>query len=147
MSTLTHTGRYLGRYRLGQTVPLLVATIDTGFLAVAPDTAPTYAVHRLDDDVNTVAATKMTLTAESEDTHLFNTNILVDRNYSPGQYAVEVSYDISSATHVEIWNFEVTSGGDRRGTPIALYSFEQHNGEHIVAMTDTGHVAFGRQPK
>ena len=142
--------KYMGRVQKGDRLSILIPTLDANNQGLTASAAPTMTVERLGDSDNAaavvVAAAKVPLAPNMTNTFMFKGVIEITDSFSAGLHAAVFKWT-DSATRYAIAIFDVADGGDSRGTITSMFSWEQHNGWHLLAATDNNHLAFGRNPK
>lgn len=134
---------YLGRYQLGQTVPLRMACEDSDGAAAAPSDAPIAKVF----GASFVLAKQMPVEDLGASTGLFSYQLRLDSNFSVGQYSVTYFYKNSSFLGCEHDYFEVIAGGNDDGGVIAMQSFELAHAKFVVGKAEDGIIFSGRNPR
>ena len=142
--------KYMGRVQKGDRLSILMPTLDGDNKELVANAAPTMTVERLGDSDNAaatvIAAAKVPLAPNMNNTFMYQGVIVIDDTFSPGLHTAVFSW-VDSLTRYAFAHFDVCAGGDARGTITSLFSWEQHNGWHILAATDNNHLAFGRNPR
>lgn len=136
---------YLGRYQLGQLVPLSLVTRSADRAPAVPDTAPIAKVYNSGGTL--VATKKMPVVDRDAQTGLFQYPLFLGPEYATGEYMVDIGYLISASAFAETFTFEVVAGGDSDGEVIAMYFYERPHAEHIVYQVSSGRLKQGRNPR
>lgn len=134
---------YLGRYQIGQDVPLCVQCVDNNGNPSVPDGAPLAIVVG-----SGVAVCSFTIPADPDPdaTGRFRGRYTLGEGDGVGHYAVVYLYSLLGLPRGESDQFEVVPGGDKSGPIIAAYSFDRPGGDFLLAHLATGRIASGQTP-
>lgn len=137
--------QYLGRYMLGDYVPVVVRTHAGDHIPAAPTAAPIAATYDTSSKVENLG--KIALVDPSATTGLFLKRIKLDSTYSTGPHTVLVTYVISGSTYSQEFSFEIIAGGDADGNIIASEEFQRPEAVNLIHQRDgSGDVVSGRNP-
>lgn len=135
---------YLGRYRLGDDVPLTLQCVDASGTASVPTEAP-YA------DVWNASAKIMTLRLPVADkfqaTGLFHQLLRLGIDFATGHYRVVYRYLVGSFVGQEVDVFQIVAGGDVGGPVLAMHAYDRADATFIVHQLSSGRLVKGRNPK
>lgn len=135
---------YLGRYQLGQTVPLRVQTLNANSVAATPDDVPT--VKLWDAAGNRVLTAKMPAVERYIQTGRFLLPVFLNGQFAAGLYQAVYYYGIAGYHGLESDTFEVLPGGHADGSVISMYFLDRPQARYIVYQTDAGVLIQGRNP-
>ena len=136
---------YRGRYQLGQEIPLTVLTVNGSGTPTAPTEAPFYEVHNTSGKVK--SGKFMPVLDRFGVTGLFQANVRLDTDFSPGRYTVVYRWLAGSFQGVEYSSFEVVAGGDADGAVIAAFWYERPHADFLVQQLDSGKLVRGKNPR
>jgi hypothetical protein len=148
---------YLGRYRQGQEVPVLVRTVN----GVVP-AWPTVEAFSLDDadlengpvltlstpaGVAVLSAKMAAVPAEGVGT--FRLSPFLGFGFeAAGRYGAVVRYVASGGAHrLLAGSFEVVAGGDRKGAVVAACAVRRPGVNYVAYQSDGGYLARGKNPR
>jgi len=138
---------YLGRYQLGDFVPLLVRTKDEDGIITIPtvtsDQAPIAAIWSDSAKVENLRLPVVDLSLG-----LFGGRVQLTSNYAVGQYFAAATWTVGGKTVVgdAVFTFEVVAGGDSDGAVIAMKEYLRPEAVNLVFEKDGGKVLCGRNP-
>lgn len=132
----------LGRFQLGQSVPLAVATVDGQGAPASPDAAPTAAITGPSGDP--VATVELAMAGD--DRH-FALPFFLGLSLPLGTYGVAYSYLILGAAMAASATFTVIPGGDTGGAIISMFAFDRPEARYVVAQLESGRLVQGRNPR
>lgn len=135
---------YLGRYQVGQEVPLILWVRNQDRTPSFPDDVPLARV--VDSSGSHIASVKMPVVDRYTVTGLFQAYLPLSTEYAVGKYTVEYQYRVSGYSGLLLATFEVVPGGDVGGSVISLYTVERPEARYVVAQLDTGRLVAGRNP-
>lgn len=139
-----HGTGYLGRFQIGQEVPLILWTRDRDRTPAFPDSHPLARV--VASDGTHVESVQMPVSDRYQVTGLFRYQLPLGAGYSTGKYTVEYQYTVSGYPGLLLASFEVVAGGDVGGPVISLYAVERPEARYVVAQLGTGRLVAGRNP-
>jgi hypothetical protein len=133
---------YLGRFQIGQTVPLAVVPVDSGGFPSPPDSAPVATVQ--DPSNTTVGILKMALGGDPEH---FAIGFFLRGGLALGTYQVTYAYRVNGASLGETGSFDVIPGGDPGGAVIAMVGYDRPEARYVVAQLASGRLVQGKNPR
>lgn len=138
---------YLGRYRQGEELLLVVPCDDGGAAPAWPDVAPTVTFHKPD---GTVALHRvMAADLQGVTDGVFRLPQFLNSQFSTtGAYRAVVRYeDASDRARVLVGHFRVLGGGDTDGAVVSMRPVRRPDANYLVYQTDGGILARGRNPR
>lgn len=133
---------YLGRYQLGDLLPLQLVSKSASEITAAPDDAPRV-------DLFSPANSKvLSLDMPIMDTsyYVFGLNVPLNSTFSVGYWRAVYRYKASGAVRLQVDYFEVVDGGDTDGTIVSMYPWARPEANYMILHTDAGKVFQGRNP-
>lgn len=131
----------LGRFQLGDFVPLAVLTVDhTGFPTM-PDAAPVATV--ADGSGTAVATLKLALLNVATQ---FGLPWFLGVGATLGTYTVQYAFTVAGHAGTATDTFEVIPGGDPGGAIISMFAFDRPEATYVVAQLTSGLLVQGRNP-
>lgn len=140
--------QYLGRFQLGDWVPIVVCTEDASGVKTAPtttsDRAPVYAVY--DNATTKVENRRLNIIDPVLSPATFTDRIRLSASYATGQYSIVITYTTGGLAFWgrKILTFEIVGGGNSTGAITSAHSFERPEADHYVHTVDSGIVLDGR---
>lgn len=136
---------YIGRYQLGDWVPLRIQATNGSLTPTLPDDCPLMAVYSAAG--SKVVEKKIPVLERYAVTGLFAFRLFLDGSYSAGSYMVKYQWLISSAPFIEVNTFEIVAGGHVDGSAIASAWYERPHGKFLVRQMDSHKLVEGRNPR
>lgn len=136
---------YLGRYQLGQFVPLTVQCLDASGTPTLPTGPPTIDVWL--GSTLIVAAKEIPILDRYGVTAMFRYRLPLDGRFSAGSYMVSYTYTVGSLVVFDIDAFQITAGGDINGAVISMTEFVRPHAKFIVYQTDQRLLLYGKNPR
>lgn len=134
---------YMGRYQLGEHVPLRVLT-NTNRAAVVPDYPP---VAKVFDSSGSVRFNKrIPVSDRYGQTGLFSFRLFLDSTFATGHYSVTFTWIQGTDVGCSVGEFDIVAGGDADGAIIALHRYQTANAQFIMREMDSGELRAGRNP-
>jgi hypothetical protein len=122
-------GNHLGRFRLGDVVPI-------SFAIANPDSYPEARI----------AAPYLLVHPYSTDGMNFLWPLLIDSDFSLGVFVVTCSYSIGGISGSTNVSFDVVAGGDPGSRVISLFSYERPESRYVLAQLQAGSLVQGSNP-
>lgn len=136
---------YLGRYQLGQEIPLSVRALNSSGVPTAPAAVPTINVYK-SDGTKVISAKGIPIVDRYGVTGYFSYNLYLDARFATGSYAIVVSWTVSGFTGRDVLHFEVVRAGNVDGAIVSLYFYRRPHADFILQGTDGGVLTKGRNP-
>lgn len=134
--------QYLGRYRVGDIVPLHVQCRGSGAAEFPPTSVPTVDVY--DSSGNAVhASLTMSLHRTEETDSWFQLPLRLGRGFSSGRYDVWVGYGSFAVNQT----FEVVAGGEVGGAYIGVQNLQAPQAEWLVGVLQDGSLQRRKTPR
>lgn len=134
---------YLGRYRVGDAVPLTLQTVNTSLTPTAPDRAPYAFVW---SPTALVATLRMPIHEQFRSTGLFKYLLRLGHKYGVGNYKAVYRYDVSSVRQQQVDVFDIVDGGRHDGPILSMHTFDRPDSVFIVQHLASGRILRGRNP-
>lgn len=135
---------FIGRYNLGQRVPITFLTRNASRVASTPDASP---VLRIYTAAGSLLAAKVAPPLDKAHvTGLFDYSLVLNSSYATGIYDVHISWLISSSPFQTMRRFEVLAGGDSDGALISQHHYERPHAEFLVQRADSDQRILTRNP-
>lgn len=134
---------YLGRYQIGQDVPLAVQCVDNDGNPTQPDTAPLARIYRNGLFLRDM---RVPIETDADATGRFRGRYTLGNSDAPGYYAVVYLYGSFALERGDFDCFEVVDGGDPSGSVLAAYSLTRPDGDYVLAHLAAGRLAAGQTP-
>ncbi len=134
---------YLGRYQVGQDVPLFVQCVDSNGDPTVPDGSPVARFYR---EGLLVRAGEVPVETDPDAVGRFRGRYRLTDGDTPGHYAVVYRYGTFGLSRADSASFEVVAGGDNSGPVIAGYTFTRPDGDTFLSHLAAGRVATGQTP-
>ena len=135
---------YIGRYQIGQVVPISVVTTDASDNPSDPDDVPIARIYR---GSTFVASVRMSVRDRFSQRAYFDHQLkLMGGAYQAGYHTVIYTYTVSGSTITKQSCFQVVPGGDEGGTVISMTTYKRPEAQSVVAQLTSGRLVFGRGP-
>jgi hypothetical protein len=136
---------YLGRFQLGDRLPLVVLTRDGSGQPELPDAAPGAALY---PPGATAPAVSLELPPADPigSPGLFLHALHLGRLFAAGEYRVRYSWTAGGLPRSATGSFTILPGGHPDGTVIAMYRFRRPHADFIIQQLDGGVRVKGRNP-
>lgn len=135
---------FLGRYQLGEIVPLPLTTVNASDTPSAPAAVPTCQVYR---GVTPVAGFTLPAVDNANLPGFFLYPLFLEAKFSAGNYRVVFHWAISSTTFTTLACFDVLSSGDAEGGGIALGTLRMPGMNFALMQTRSGRIGKYRNPR
>jgi hypothetical protein len=135
---------YIGRYQLGETLPLLAQTHDANGVAATPADVPTVKIWNSAGAL--VLARKMPSIERFTQTGRFLLPVFLNGVFATDLYRAVYHYNVSTYRGLDVDYFQVIDGGNADGNVISMYFFDRPQAKYIVYQTDAGVLIQGRNP-
>ena len=109
---------FLGRYRLGRIVPLMLVTVDSNDAPVLPDQAPSCQVYN--GSMSSVMTFKTPIRDRYLVTAFFQQPMILNADFAAGYYTIVYQWQISGTSYSRTDTFRVLAAGDKDGDCTAL---------------------------
>lgn len=134
---------FIGRFQLGDTIPLFVVTTDASDTPQVPEFPPTVKIW----SKNKLVKAKFVPTWETfTQTGIFLGRAFLDPKYAIGLYRVTYYYQIGTFQGIKVGNFEVMPGGNTDGNVMSMYYYHCAQANFVVQGLDSGKIVQGRNP-
>lgn len=131
----------LGRFQLGDFVPLFIPPMDENGVPGLPDTGNVTVW-----DASSVGSSLATaVIPKRDDTPTFFLALPLDGTYAAGKtYIVTYEWTVGGDAMGGAWTFEVVAGGDTEGAILGMTAVGYPAEDQIVYLTDAGTLRQGR---
>ena len=137
---------FLGRYMLGQLVPLQVWTRDSAETPTAPIIAPHADVFA--PGGTKIVSQKLPVMDSGAITGYFLYQLSLDARFTTlGTYTVSTNYILGSSSYVEEDTFFLQAGGHVEGAVEGMHLLRIPNADFVLLHTDSGRVVRLRNPR
>lgn len=134
---------YLGRYRLGEVVPIVITAQTAGEVPTEPDACPTVIVY---DSGGSVETKRMAIIDRYEVTAVFFAPVYIGAEYSTGYHTAEAWWTITNPFS-KVFTFQVIAGGHRDGPILAMGEMSFPAASYILGHTSLGRIRRFRNPR
>jgi hypothetical protein len=135
---------FIGRFQLGQIVPLLLVTKNAAGTPTVPNAPPTIKVWA--PNGTEVLGAAIPMIDRYVQTGIFQGRVFLSALFAAGLYVVTYYYQVGSYQGLATDNFEIMPGGDPDGNVMAMYFYRQPQADFIVQSLDSGKIVQGRNP-
>jgi hypothetical protein len=135
---------YLGRFTLGEFVPIAVHCHDAE-IAFAPPTAPVFDVY--DSAGDKIVSGSLPPLDLGAITGLFAFGLYLGTSMAIGHYSVIESYSANSIAHMAVSHFEIVAGGNVYGTVISQAFFDRPHAKFLVQKMDSQNRRLIKNPR
>ena len=139
---------FLGRYQLGEVVPIAVLCRNRAQAKVRPDAAPLVCIYRLGSSATLACALYASITDRAAAVSLFRLALWLDATRFPlaGHYLAVITYTSEGADQAEERHFEIVANGDELGVVTGLHAWDRPEADYLLMMTEGGSLRQGRNP-
>ncbi len=138
---------YLGRFQMGQEVPLWDLVRDQhGQPALPTVEPPTADVFNLDTRTH-VETVQLTRLRGSRVNSVYTRGLRLGTDYAPARYGVLYRAPSGGFIGYNLAIFEVVAGGDASGPALATHTFAAAGGDQVIAQLGSGALAKGSRPR
>ena len=134
----------IGRFALGEIVPLAVWTRNSSDTPTLPVRSPVAAVY---SGTALVLTQSLPISDRYGVTGFFSYGLHLDARFTTGPHSVIIHYVIGSSSYLESQDFEVVAGGNALGAGIASYYFSIPQANVVLLQTDAGKLLRRRNPR
>lgn len=139
--------KWLGRFALGDFLPLHLSCINGSLVEAAPSAAPAYTAYDSSGTaVTNVAALKMVPHDLPTRTGWFYAEHRLGSDFSVGRYDVLVQYTVSGSVRTRQFCFEIVAGGHASGAYIGMEYQASPQARFVVGLVDSGSVEQRKNP-
>ena len=136
----------LGRFQLGDWLPLCVQTHGSTYAPTLPDNCPTAKI--FDESGSLIETLNMPINDRyGPTTALFMRRRLLDSSYAAGKYMIFYLWIVSSTGYPECQQFEVVAGGSADGNVIGNYWNETPAAGYVITALHGGKLLTNRGPR
>lgn len=137
---------YLGRFQLGDSIPLSLGT-RTGDGVLGPQLPSAAPVAKTYDASGTLVETiKLPIKNRYKVTAYFEKRHRLSSSYSAGRYLIVYQWVISATTYQAAAVFDIIEGGNADGAVIALQGVSRPEAIKVLYETESGKLNVGRNP-
>src|SRR5690606_1409401 len=129
---------HLGRFQLGDWVPIVMQAVTAAGTPALPDDAPTATVFAASDPTSAIATRKLPISHRYGTTVLVRPDLRLDGDYAAGGYLVVLELAHSLTGHGYLLMFDVVGGSDADGNVIGQYVTQRPEGKMVVYQLDSG---------
>ena len=134
----------IGRFQLGQTLSLLLLTVDGSGTPQVPLVPPWLKIWQ---GASLILKAEMPIIERFKQTGLFLARVFLGPAFTPALYEVEYTYQIDGSYNgVVTDNFEIMPGGNADGNVMSMYFYDRPQAQFIVQSLDSGKIVQGRNP-
>lgn len=136
---------YLGRYQLGEYVPLRVLCLNGSQVPADPDACPLVDLRSASG--KPVSGEGLPVLDKHATTGLFGSGLYLDEAFSEGAYSVQFTWLVGGTLYSSLARFQVAPGGGASGQVIAMCSYERPHARFLVQQRTSGRIYKGRNPR
>jgi hypothetical protein len=138
-------GEHLGRFRLGQVVPLLAWVRDSDDSAIAADAPPLARV--FDQSGTLIDAFTLPALDRYGILGLYGLPLRLGFGLEPGHFIVTYACLVGGRAFIATSVFEIVRGGDASGAVISLFASDRPEASYVLAQVTSGRILQGRNPR
>ncbi len=135
---------YLGRYKVGEIVPVTVVTTPVSEVPTEPDQCPSVIVYSTAGPLDSL---RMVIVDRFAVTALFFAPVFVHAEYSAGYHHAVACWKISGSAFEQTFTFCVTAGGHRDGPILALGEMSFPAVSYLLGQTRLGRIRKFKNPR
>lgn len=135
---------YLGRWQLGERLPLSVRCRSSADTPAEPASAPLAMIY---SDSGFVTSQLMPITDRYGVTGVFAFELLLDGRFAVGRHTVIYHYTISSVPLMAQQDFEVVAAGNFDGAGLSMFYYRRPGAGYLLTHQDSGRLIRKRNPR
>lgn len=137
---------HLGRFRVGDYLPLRLVVMDAGRTPAVPDAAPTAYLWKASGPTK-LATLTLSVDETARTTGMFALPYLLDATFAAGNHVVVFKWAVAAVAQQRVAVFEIVAGGGSEGDVAAMHVLERPEGTWVLRQHGRGMVTAGRGPK
>lgn len=134
----------LGRYQLGEIVPLSVWCRSAVLTPTEPAQAP---VATIMSSTAQVASIRLPIQDRYGSTAFFQYPLQLDGRFATGDYSVVVQYTIGGVPLADVLTFTVVGGGNFDGAALSMFYYRRPGANFLLTAHDSGRLIRKRNPR
>ncbi len=142
----------MGKYVVGQSIPLMLCSRDANGAPTMPDSVPVAEIYdsagsQVGSDIELASFARYDRDTSGANNAFFRRRFRLTSSFSAGGYSVLYKWVVSGTTYKQTDNFVVSYASDADGTVIGLFGvpLEGQQGAHWD--TESGKIELGRGPR
>lgn len=135
---------YLGRFLLGDYVPLVLLAKNTAQTPTALTAFPTAKIYNQSGSL--IETVSLPLWDSLASTGLFRKLLRLGSLYAAGKYDAVILWTISATVRGDLCRFEI-QGGNTDGSTFSMSPFNSPNSRWLVGQSDAGNLKAYRNPR
>jgi len=136
---------FIGRYQLGQSVPIAVQTEGAPGKPELSDDVPVADLFTAAGAL--VLSKRLPIVDRFGVTGWFLLPVFLDETFEEGNYLVNVHWADDGDARAKTYRFEIVPGGDTDGAVVAMHAYDRPHGKFLVQQLDSGRIVAGRNPR
>lgn len=135
---------YLGEYRLGDTVPLLLRTVNAAGTPTEPNDCPQLVVWQGSTDLYRA---ELPIIERAVNAGTFSLGLFLGAGFAEGNCSIQYRYVLpSNYIGSSEDTFRIVAGGNADGAVTSMYFYDRPQAKFIVHGTETGRILKGKNP-
>lgn len=141
-------GVYLGRFQVGQTVPVSLLCVNRSGVPARPDAPPLIRIYRLyPTNVLWYKSQLAPIHDKAGAVSMFRLDLFLAANeFHAGRFACLAFYTAEGLDQVEEAHFEVVDGGNELGVVVGMQYWDRPEADYVVSLSEKGTLRAGRNP-
>lgn len=135
---------WLGEYKLGDRLPLVLWVRNGSGVPTLPDDAPRAIVS---NDTEMIESKLLPIHDKSNTTALFLSDVNLDGKYDTGNHTVQYLWESNGTVLSAMQYFTILGGGDPQGTGIAMEYFAVNPTKYLLVQSDNGTLVRRKNPR
>lgn len=143
--------QWIGRYTVGQSIPLLMCSTDASNTPTLPDAAPIAEIYdngtiQVGSDISLPIIDKYALDTSGANNCIFGLPYRLHSSFSAGRYTIIYKWTISAVEYKTVRCFDVKYASNHHGTTIGLFGVPRTTGMTVHHDLESGRIQMGRNP-
>lgn len=142
---------WIGRYTVGQSIPLGLTSTDPSGTPTLPDSAPVAEIYdnatiQVGSDISLPIVDPYALDTFGATNCLFGREYRLHSSFSPGRYQIIYKWVLSGVTYKRCAEFDVMYATTHHGQTIGLFGVPRSTGLLVHFDLESGRIQMGRNP-
>ena len=135
---------YLGRFRIGSHVPLVMLALDGSRKTSVPSYQPVAAIWS--DTPSLVETVDLVVKSVDVIDGLFGFDLFLGSKYSTGFHDVHFKWKANGKDGINYQQFEIVAGGNSAGSVNATHWWQRPEANYVISLREDGTLVQGRNP-
>jgi len=143
---------WIGRYLVGQSIPLSFCSRNASGVPTMPDAVPVAELYdsagsQVGSDIELASVDRYAVDTSGANNALFQRRFRLTSGFSAGRYSVLYKWTVSAVAYKQTACFDVLYASDADGTVIGLFGVPLGGQQGVHWDVESGKIEFGRNPR